>query len=157
FQLMAGETNENIAANPLQLLLGAASVIVVLLAGADPGHPRRRYALCLLAASLLFLIVLRWQPWITRLQLPLFAPAAPPPAFLPLAFLPPALLPLRGGRAAWIRTGKRLLQAILAAGLIFFAWRPLWENAHRPLFPSSGPADSIWHRSGNEILFIARP
>src|SRR5262249_27498449 len=97
FQLMAGETNENIAANPLQLLLGAASVIVVLLAGADPAHPRRRYALCLLAGCLLFLIVLRWQPWITRLQLPLFALAAPLAAFLPLAFPP-----LGGGRAAWI-------------------------------------------------------
>jgi hypothetical protein len=151
FELLEDQTSENIAGNPLQLLLGIASVVVVLLAGGKPPFPRRRYALCLLAGGLLFVIVLRWQPWMTRLQLPLFALTAP------LA----ACLPIEGGRGHWLKRGKAALGTALgtafAIGLIAFAWRPLWQNSHRPLFPPSGFADSIWAKTGNEILFLPRP
>jgi hypothetical protein len=148
FELLADQTNENIAGNPLQLLLGVTSVAVVLLAGGKPPFPRRRYALCLLAGGLLFLIVLRWQPWITRLQLPLIALTAPHAAFLPIE---------GGGGDRWRGVGKAALGVALAIGLIAFAWRPLWDNSHRPLFPPSGFADSIWAKTGNEILFLPRP
>jgi 4-amino-4-deoxy-L-arabinose transferase-like glycosyltransferase len=147
FELLEDQTSENIAGNPLKLVLGIASVVVVLLAGGKPPFPRRCYALCLLAGGLLFVIVLRWQPWITRLQLPLFVFAAP------LA----ACLPIEGGRDRWYRRGRAILGAALAIGLIAFAWRPLWENSHRPLFPPSGFADSIWAKTGTEILFLPRP
>ena len=147
FELLEDQTSENIAGNPLQLVLAIASVVVVLLPGGKPPFPRRRYALCLFAGSLLFLIALRWQPWITRLQLPLFALTAP------LA----ACLPIEGGRDRWRRRGKAVLAAALAIGLIAYAWRPLWENSHRPLFPPSGFGDSIWAKTGNEILFLPRP
>jgi hypothetical protein len=147
FELLADQTNENIAGCPPQLLLGIASLVVVLLAGGKPPYPRRRYALCLLAGGLVFVIVLRWQPWITRLQLPLFTLTAPLAAFLPI----------EGGRDRWSRAGNAALGMTLSIGLIAFAWQPLWENSHRPLFPASGFADSIWAKTGNEILFLPRP
>ena len=31
------------------------------------------------------------------------------------------------------------------------------KNSHRPLFPPSGFGDSIWAKTGNEILFLPRP
>ena len=69
--------DENFAANPVHLaLLGVALVAVWPL--------RRRldglaggYALVLVSGWLLFAAILRWQPWHTRLELPLFVLGAP--------------------------------------------------------------------------------
>jgi hypothetical protein len=147
FGLTADQGNENTAANPAQLLLALASLVVVLRSSGVSPHPRRIYALCLLAAGLLFVTVLRWQPWITRLQLPLFALAAPLAAFLPIGGAP-------SGRT---RARERTLSAAFATSLLFFAWRPLWENSHRPLLPSSARRDGILASSADELLFIANP
>ena len=84
FQLVPYQTNEDFAGNPVQLLIGVASVLMVLFAAGKEPYPRRRYALSIVAATLVFLVVLRWQPWITRLQLPIFALSAPLTAFLPI-------------------------------------------------------------------------
>ena len=145
FSLTTYQNNEDFAANPLQLILAVLSTIMVLLGGAS-GFPRRRYVLCLLAATLLFLVVLRWQPWITRLQLPLFALAAPLAAFLPFAG--------SESRAAWLRA---LAMAGLAILLLAVAAPALWLNMRRPLFPPTGYAGSIWAHTGDAILFGARP
>ena len=145
FGVTTYQNNEDIAANPVQLILGAAAVIAVLLGGAS-AYPRRRYALCVLGATLLFLIVLRWQPWVTRLQLPIFALAMPLTAFFALE---PESRRARLGAAAAM-TGMAVL-------LIVVASPGLWSNYGRPLFPSGGYAYSIWARTGDGILFLARP
>jgi hypothetical protein len=145
FALTAYQSNEDFAANPVQLILGVVSVVVVLLAGG--GFPRRRYALCLPAATLLFLLVLRWQPWITRLQLPIFALSAPLAAFL--------LFERDERRAARLRSTAAT--ALLAILLLSAAWPALWMNMRRPLFSPAGDAGSIWARTGDQILFAGRP
>jgi hypothetical protein len=129
----------------VQLLLGIVAVILVLLARPS-AFPRRRYALCILAAALVFLIGLRWQPWITRLQLPIFLVGAPLAAFLPIL----------GGelRQESLRAAAAVLVAIL---LLITASPALWTNFRRPLFPPQGYAGSIWAASGDNILFAARP
>ncbi|HKF59733.1 MAG TPA: hypothetical protein VKB42_00120, partial [Dongiaceae bacterium] len=145
FSVTTYQNNEDIAANPVQLTLGAAAVIAVLLSGAS-AFPRRRYALCIMGATLLFLIVLRWQPWITRLQLPIFALAMPLTAHFALE---------RESRRAGL--GAAAAMAGMAILLIVVASPGLWSNYGRPLFPSGGYAYSIWPRTGDEILFLARP
>ena len=145
FSVITYQNNEDIAANPVQLILGAAAVIAALFRGAS-AFPRRRYALCVLGSTLLFLIVLRWQPWITRLQLPIFALAMPLTAFFALE---PESRRARLGAAAAM-TGMAVL-------LIVVASPGLWSNYGRPLFPAGGFAYSIWARSGDEILLHARP
>ncbi|HEX4570071.1 MAG TPA: hypothetical protein VH184_06585, partial [Dongiaceae bacterium] len=144
FSVITYQNNEDIAANPVQLILGAAAVIAVLLRGAS-AFPRRRYALCILGATFLFLIVLRWQPWITRLQLPILALTMPLTAFFALE---------RESRRA--RIGAATAMTGMAILLIVVASPGLWSNYGRPLFPAGGFAYSIWARTGDEILFLAR-
>ena len=143
FEASTYQTSEDIAANPVQLLLAIAAVLVIFLPGGSTGFPRRRYALCVIGATLLFLVVLRWQPWITRLQLPIFALAAPLIGFL-------AFERIRG----WARIGATALLTLL---LVIVAMPPLWANYRRPIFPPMGYAASLWAKTGDEILFIARP
>jgi hypothetical protein len=145
FGVTTYQNNEDIAANPVQLILGAVAVIVVLLRGAC-AFPRRRYALCMLGATLLFLLVLRWQPWITRLQLPIFALTVPLTAFLALE---------RESRRA--RIGAAAAMTGMAILLIVVASPGLWSNYGRPLFPPGGYPYSIWARTGDEILFTGHP
>lgn len=146
FILTAFQNNEDFAANPVQTVLGIAAMIVVLLAGAS-GHPRRCYALCVLAATLLFLLVVRWQPWITRLQLPLFLLSAPLTAFLLSAW----------GESRAVRWRPMAAMAALAIVMLAFAAPALWTNMRRPLFPGMGYTGSIWDYTGDQILFAARP
>jgi hypothetical protein len=120
----------------VQLLLAIAAVLVIFLPGGSTGFPRRRYALCVIGATLLFLVVLRWQPWITRLQLPIFALAAPLIGFL-------AFERIRG----WARIGATALLALLL--VILPPCRPLWANYRRPIFPPMGYAASLWALTGD--------
>jgi hypothetical protein len=143
FEASTYQTSEDIAANPAQLLLAIVAVLVVFLSAGKPGYPRRRYALCVIGSTLLFLIVLRWQPWITRLQLPIFALAAPLIGFL-------AFERIRG----WARLGGTALLVLL---LVIVAMPPLWANYRRPIFPPMGYAASLWAMTEDQILFIARP
>src|SRR6185369_4794500 len=146
FHLTPFQTSEDVAGNPVQLLIGVASVLLGLFTrGAQP-YPRRRYALAIVAATLVFLIVLRWQPWITRLQLPIFALSAPLTAFLPIDS--------RGRPPA--RILATALTAALALLLLYFAWPALWRNSIRPLVFIPG-AGSIWVKSADGILFTSRP
>ncbi|MFI5017561.1 MAG: hypothetical protein ACHQHK_06415 [Dongiales bacterium] len=143
FEASTFQTSEDIAANPLQLLLAIAAVLVIFLPGGGTAFPRWRYALSVIGAALLFLVVLRWQPWITRLQLPIFALAAPLVGVL-------AFERIQG----WARIGAT---AVLALLLVIPAMPPLWANYRRPIFPPMGYAASLWAKTDDEILFIARP
>ena len=147
FQLMANQTNESSAGNPVQLVIGVVSVLVVFFSAGKKPYPRRSYALCVVVATLAFLIVLRWQPWITRLQLPIFALCAPLAGCLPIDRQ-------RGRLAGMLTTASVGVVAIL---LVYAAWPALWSNLLRPLVPPGGLADSIWAKSREEALFTARP
>lgn len=74
FENLGGMWHEDWAPNPLSTLLGVAACAWALL--------RRRLDLCLytvalLAGCYLFFLIFRWQPWITRLQLPFFMLTTP--------------------------------------------------------------------------------
>jgi hypothetical protein len=68
--------NEDYAGNPVHLVLAGFAMLA-----AWWGFRRNRcaavYSACLLGAFLVFCGYLKWQPWISRLQLPLFVAAAP--------------------------------------------------------------------------------
>jgi hypothetical protein len=68
--------HEDYASNPLQIALGSVCLLYALF------HWRLRnmlaaYAVCIILAGCLFCWELRWQPWITRLQLPGFVLVSP--------------------------------------------------------------------------------
>jgi len=139
--------NESSAGNPIQLIIAVVSVLSVFLSAGRAPYPRRRYALCIVAATVVFLVVLRWQPWITRLQLSIFALSAP------LA----ALLPFDRRQGLVARILAAVAQVSLAVVLIYFAWAPLWTNMTRPLLQPYGYGSSFLTKSADEILFTARP
>ena len=75
FAVTAPLAQEDLAPNGLHLLLIAAAIVGVWrLRG--PGRARA-FSVCLVTAFLLFCLLLRWQPWHSRLQLPLFVLGAP--------------------------------------------------------------------------------
>jgi hypothetical protein len=80
-------TDADTAGNLWHFLL---TVLVVLLVAFAPPLPvHRAYSWALMAAFLLFCAYLRWQPWHTRLHLPLFVLAAPLVSVLLCSRLPP--------------------------------------------------------------------
>ena len=68
--------NEDYAGNPLHLIFAGFAVVAALL-GFRQNRRAGIYSVCLLVAFLLFCGYLKWQPWISRLQLPMFVAAAP--------------------------------------------------------------------------------
>jgi hypothetical protein len=58
FELSIYQTNESTAGNPVQLVVGVISILWVFLGAGRAPYPRRRYALCIAAATLAFLIAL---------------------------------------------------------------------------------------------------
>jgi hypothetical protein len=108
----------------LLLVVFAAALVVF-----RPSRPWTLYAAALLAAALLFCFYLKWQPYLARLELPLFVLASPLAAYF-LARLRPALLAV-----------------LICAFLVNNARPALFENWTRPL---KGP-NSLWvtSREGN--------
>jgi hypothetical protein len=66
--------DEDYAGNPLHVLV---LLVVLVVACFFSSANIRGYALCLCGSVFLFWIVLKWQPWITRLHLPLLVLFAP--------------------------------------------------------------------------------
>lgn len=74
FSVVSPVLHEDVAPNGLHLV----AIVVALLAALVWGDRRLRgYAVCLVLAFLLFCLLVRWQPWHSRLHLPLFVLAAP--------------------------------------------------------------------------------
>ncbi len=141
FVLNHRQTHEDFAGNPLHFLLALAALAWALAKPWAKGRSRRFYALSVIAGAFLFLIVLRWQPWITRLQLPLFALSAPLAAFLPVER----------------HQGRR--GAVLAALLILSAMPALLANYSRRILPGRGQdyTASLWAESREQARFAVRP
>jgi hypothetical protein len=117
------EANANNRWHLLLVVFAAAFVVI------RPSRPWTIYAAALLAAFLLFCFYLKWQPYLARLELPLFVLASPLAAYF-LARLRPALLAV-----------------LICAFLVNNARPALFENWTRPL---KGP-NSLWvtSREGN--------
>lgn len=107
--------DEPVAGAPVQAVLGAGVILWLLIRGPRRGPPGA--ALGIAAAGLvLYCVVLKWQPWGARLQLP---------AFVVLAAL-----------IAWAadRLGARV--AAVVAGVCVAGWLPSAEVISRPLWTS---------------------
>jgi hypothetical protein len=92
------ERHEDSEGNPLHLILVLATIALLPRGGT---RTQMFYLVCLIVAFFLFGLVLRWQPWGSRLLLPLFVVAMPLSATLfanrvpgKLILLPAALLSL---------------------------------------------------------------
>jgi hypothetical protein len=73
---VAFSTHEDLAGNPFHLAIIVLAFALLLLPSARTPDAVR-YAACLLAAAALFCVVLKWQPWNSRLHLPIFLLAMP--------------------------------------------------------------------------------
>ena len=76
FGLAPLQFNENTDGNLLHLILGAVSLLLILV---NPGRNKGLtiYALCVLSGFAVFCFYLKWQPYFSRLHLPLFVLFAP--------------------------------------------------------------------------------
>ena len=78
FEIARPRRHEDFAGNPWHLLVIAATSATLVIA---PSLHRRRdltiYLGTVIAAGLLFALLLKWQPWHSRLHLPLFVVSAP--------------------------------------------------------------------------------
>ena len=134
FHIARFSRNEDTAADPLQFLLLLAAAVISFI------YWRRRkdYAVYmggLILAFLLFAFVLRWQPWHSRLELPLMVLGAPATAaVLTTAFSPRVI-------------------AATAAVLFVFAVPWLDSDSKRPLL---GP-QSVLTSARNDVYFRVRP
>ena len=95
FFVVGPSRHEDLAGNPLHLVLlwGILAAMIAIPAARAPRVGA--YAVSLVAAFLLFCAYLKWQPWHSRLHLPLFVLAAPLMAVV-LARV------ISDGRAAWV-------------------------------------------------------
>jgi hypothetical protein len=113
FRVRPPDTREDSASNGVHLLLIVAAVVAAF---TRRSPPLRAYALVTIAGFLLFCCLLRWQPWHSRLQLPLFVLATP--------LVGVTLAP------------RRIASTGVAIGLLLSALGPLLWNATRPLVGS---------------------
>ena len=119
-------TNEYIAPNSLHLGLTILTMVMLFsrrlpLSGRS-GLSRvvRPYSVTVLLGGILFCVMLRWQPWITRLQLPFFVLIGPAVATVLSTRLQQRLIFILG------------LCLILAAlpSVFLSQHRPLWQPPH---------------------------
>ena len=122
FEVTVPVAHEDLAGNGLHLLLIAAAIVGAWrFPAAAASAPSRR---CLVAAFLLFCLLLRWQPWHSRLHLPLFVLGAP---LVGVVF-------------------ERLKPALLAIGLLLLAGSSVYFLTGNKAHPLGGPPVRIQSR-----------
>jgi hypothetical protein len=117
------------APNPLHLIVALAAAIEIL--RRLRGKPRR-YIISLMISAGLFSLMIKWQPWASRLQLPMFVLAAP-------------IVGLVSSRI-WHPVFGTLITALL----VFWGFYVAIDNGTRPLI---GP-DRIWNLRWNQAPTI---
>jgi len=136
FGIRETSTHEDRTGNPLHLLLMAWSVGACLLKKELRGHKiLLGYLAALIAASCLFALVLKWQPWHSRLHLPLFVLFSPVVA------------------VALTRTVKGKAAVAIGLGLALVSLPWLLGNRNRPLVGDR----SVFSAPREEQYFIHRP
>jgi hypothetical protein len=100
-------------------------------------NKKEKYAWIVLGSWCIFAFCIPWQPWITRLQVPLFAISAP---VFAIAFRNENLLRLRN---------------TIITLLSCFSLLPLFLNYSRPLLPVTKITceQAIWNTSRNKLVF----
>jgi len=135
--------SEDASGNPIHLLLIAACILAYVLHKPLQTRLRTVYLLSLMAGFLLFNLVLAWQPWATRLHLPLFVLAS-------------ALVGTVVSETFRQRLVHYLLVLVLAIAaipyLMFNTLRPL---GHHPQFMTF--SYSILSQARQDIYFNSRP
>ena len=146
-------THEGSAQNPVHtlLLLWCLSGIGI---GCHTAANRHRWHV--IGAVALFCLLFAWNPWITRIQTPLFALAAP----------------LAG--IVLEKSGRRLRNTLCVFLMLYCTFVLFWNHT-RPLFPDTGPGawtllnpprmlnpyrrviPSVWERSRADLYFSDRP
>jgi hypothetical protein len=141
FSVRQTSNGEDTAGNPLQFALLVAVGVVVATNRRYRRSPVAPYLLCLLAGFLLFSLLLRWQPWNSRLVLPLFVLASAA-AGVVLGDMP-----------------RRLPSVAFAVGLALAAIPWLVANRSRPLVASVAlqTSSSILSTSRTDQYFAKRP
>ena len=135
FRLEPFHVHEDIASNPLHLLLILYALVAICSRGALRRAPLLLYAGVLVAGFLLFCLVLKWQPWHSRLHLPLF-----------VLWAPAVSIALSRG---WPRRiGHGAAAVLLVAALVLIGY-----NETRPLY---GPR-SIFPTERADQYFATRP
>jgi len=127
--------DEDHAGNGLHLLLAILAGIALTVRRNSLPRPLLWYALSLAGGFLLYCILLKWQPWGNRLQLPLFVLAAP---LIALSF------PLERKKSAL---------PLLAVFMLFCSVPWLMGNETRPLWGDR----SILHAKRESLYFVKRP
>ena len=115
FEVVGTSTDPDRTGNPLHLALTLAAVATIAAGGVRRRSLRLAgYILALVLAVVLFNLLLKWQPWHSRLHLPLFVLASP-------------LVGVASDRFG------RLSLAVAAVLMTVFAMRPLTVNRLAPL------------------------
>jgi 4-amino-4-deoxy-L-arabinose transferase-like glycosyltransferase len=142
FELTRSVLDENQAGNPLHL-----GLIVLALVLALPVRNRAVavFGALVLAGGLLFCLGLRWQPWITRLQLPFFVLAMAPVAVL--------LGERLSGRI--LGPGAAVLLVMALPWAIMNQARPLYGEPTRSFAHHLSP--DIWRADRGDQIFAMRP
>ncbi|WKZ33742.1 MAG: glycosyltransferase family 39 protein [Thermodesulfobacteriota bacterium] len=133
------ELHEDLDGNPAHILLIIAALAALPFIGKRAMDRKKTLflSLCIVSGFLLFSLLLRWQPWHSRLHLPLFVAASPLIGML-FSFTKKEGVPF------------------LAAALLFIATLPwLLFNYQRPLLPYNG--FSVLTAERVDIYFRARP
>jgi len=124
--------NEDSAINILHIVLIIIAFIILL-----SSKKRNMYILLIIGSWCMFAYCIPWQPWITRLQLPLFALSAP---VLSLAF-----------------ENKEKFKKVFIILMISYAILPLVCNRSRPLLHIFGVTNEkkVWNTPRDEFLPIS--
>src|SRR5262249_830300 len=77
FAIFPPRINPDELGNPWHLILIAVAFGMLLFGPKAKANGMLPYAACVAAGALLFCVFLRWQPWHTRLHLPLFVLSGP--------------------------------------------------------------------------------
>lgn len=138
FDPLYAPTAEMVAGAPAHFILGLPLLCWLVAAGRRGGAQTVRWlAAFALVGGLAFCVVLKWQPWATRLQLPLFA--------LGVAAA------VAGGETLAARRRGWLGGAALVVGLA--AWAPGADHDLRPLWT----APTIWNSPRESGYYWSRP
>ena len=131
FQVTTLTTHEDLASNPIHVALGALAVIAALV---DRVLRRRCgvYAAFVALGFLLFSAAFRWQPWGTRLMVPIVAASAPLVAIV-LREKVPRIVPVVAGALVLAALPAVLSNDLrpLGGGGTYFAAQPLVASSYR--------------------------